>query len=45
MLLSRTLIKKKGSSNYIQNPFLVYYRFLYHVPKKLRVVLQVKSLS
>jgi hypothetical protein len=28
MLISRTLIKKKGSSNNIENPFLVSYRFL-----------------
>jgi len=34
MLLSRTLIKKKGSSNNIENPFLVSYRFLEDVPQK-----------
>jgi len=28
MLLTRTIIKKKGSSNNIENPFLVSYRFL-----------------
>jgi hypothetical protein len=33
MLLSRTLIKKKGSSNNTENPFLVSYRFLYDVPQ------------
>jgi len=32
MLLSRTLIKKKGSPNNIENTFLVSYRILYHVP-------------
>ena len=35
MLLSRTLIKKKGSSNNIENPFLVSYRFLQDVPQKI----------
>jgi len=41
MLLSRTLIKKNGSSNNIESSFLISYRFLQHVPKKLQVVLQV----
>ena len=35
MLLSRTLIKKKGGSNSIENPFLVSYRFLQHASKKI----------
>ena len=34
MLLSRTVTKKKGSSNNIENPFLVCYRFLQDVPQK-----------
>jgi len=34
MLMSKTLVKKKGSSNSIENPFLVSYRFLQQVPKK-----------
>jgi hypothetical protein len=34
MLLSRTQTKKKGSSNNIENPFLVSYRFLLDVPQK-----------
>ena len=32
MLLTKTLIKKKCSFNSIKNPFLVSYKFLYHVP-------------
>ena len=35
MLLSRTLTKKKGSSNNIENPFLVSYRFLYDETQKI----------
>jgi len=35
MLLSMTLIKKKGSCNSIEKPFLVSYRFLYHEPKEI----------
>jgi hypothetical protein len=42
MLLSRTLIKKKGNSKSIENPFLVSYSAYL---KKLQVVLQVKSSS
>ena len=34
MLLSRTLIKKKRSSDNIENPFLVSYKFLEDVPQK-----------
>ena len=34
MLLPRTLTKKKGNSNNIENPFLVSYRFLQDVPQK-----------
>jgi hypothetical protein len=35
MLLSRTLIKQKGSSSNIEKPFLVSYRFLQDLPKKV----------
>jgi len=45
MLRSRTLIKKKGSSNNIANPFLCVLQILKHVPEKLQVALQVKSSS
>ena len=34
MLVSRTLIKKKGRANNIENPFLVSYRFLWDEPQK-----------
>ena len=45
MLLSRTLIKKKGSCNSIENPFLSSTDFssTYVYLKKLQVVLQMKS--
>ena len=44
MLLSKTLIKKRGSSYSIENPILVLQIFFLHVPKKkMQVVLQVKS--
>ena len=34
MPLSRTLTKEKGSSNNVENPFLVSYKFLQDVPQK-----------
>jgi hypothetical protein len=45
MILPRTIIKKKCSSSIIENTFLVSYRFFKHLPKKLQVVIQVKSPS
>ena len=43
MLLSKTLNKDRGSSNSIENPVLVSYRFFSTYLKKLQVFLQVKS--
>ena len=34
MILPRTLLKKKGCSNNIENPFLVSCRHLYYVSQK-----------
>jgi len=46
MLLSRTLIKKKSSSNSIENPLHISIHFYSkYLKKKMRVVLQVKSPS